>query len=112
MIRIDSKRNKFTYNIYHIVKSFYPGEDVEQKVDREQEALVEKLHSENTTEELKTWSILDKEQIDDTHVRLISDEVILVTYGDGTSETLYQSFAYTCELTEDGWLFTSLSAAD
>ena len=40
MIRIDSKRNKFTYNIYHIVKSFYPGEDVEQKVDREQEALV------------------------------------------------------------------------
>lgn len=79
---------------------------------QEQEALVEKLHSENTTEELKTWSILDKEQIDDTHVRLISDEVILVTYGDGTSETLYQSFAYTCELTEDGWLFTSLSAAD
>ena len=40
MIRIDSKRNKFTYNIYHIVKSFYPGEDVEQKVDEEQEALV------------------------------------------------------------------------
>lgn len=40
MIRIDSKRNKFTYNIYHIVKSFYPGEDVEQKVDGEQEALV------------------------------------------------------------------------
>lgn len=79
---------------------------------QEQEALVEKLHSENTTEELKTWSIADKEQIDDTHVRLISDEVILVTYGDGTSKTLYQSFAYTCELTEDGWLFTSLSAAD
>ena len=40
MVRIDSKRNKFTYNIYHIVKSFYPGEDVEQKVDGEQEALV------------------------------------------------------------------------
>ena len=40
MIRIDSKRNKFTYNIYHIVKSFYTGEDVEQKVDGEQEALV------------------------------------------------------------------------
>ena len=40
MIRIDSKRNKFTYNIYHIVKAFYPGEEVEQKVDGEQEALV------------------------------------------------------------------------
>ena len=40
MIRIESKRNKFTYNIYHIVKAFYPGEDVEQKVDGQQESLV------------------------------------------------------------------------
>ena len=43
MIRIESKRNKFTYNIYHIVKAFYPGEEVEQKVDEQQEPLV-KLH--------------------------------------------------------------------
>ena len=40
MIRIESKRNKFTYNIYHIVKAFYPGEEVEQNVDGEQEPLV------------------------------------------------------------------------
>ena len=40
MIRIESKRNKFTYNIYHIVKAFYPGEEVEQKVDAQQESLV------------------------------------------------------------------------
>lgn len=40
MIRINSKRNKFTYNIYHIAKAFYPGEEVEQTVDGEQEALV------------------------------------------------------------------------
>ena len=79
---------------------------------QEQEALVKKLHSENTTEKLKTWDVVDKEQIDDTHVRLISDEVIEVTYGDGTSKTLYQSYAYTCELTESGWLFTSLSAVE
>lgn len=79
---------------------------------KEQEALVKRLYSKNTKEEILTWSIMDKEQIDDTHVRLISDEVIQVTYGDGTSKKLYQSYAYTCELTEDGWLFTSLSAAE
>lgn len=79
---------------------------------KDQESLVKRLYSKNTKEELLTWSIMDKEQIDDTHVRLISDEVIQVTYGDGTSERLYQSYAYTCELTEDGWLFTSLSAVE
>lgn len=79
---------------------------------KEQEKLVKRLYGKNTKEELLTWNILDKEQIDDTHVRLISEEAIQVTYGDGTSKELYQSYAYTCELTEDGWLFTSLSAVE
>ncbi len=79
---------------------------------KEQEKLVKRLYGKNTKEELLTWNILDKEQIDETHVRLISEEAIQVTYGDGTSKELYQSYAYTCELTEDGWLFTSLSAVE
>ena len=79
---------------------------------QEQEALVKKLHSENITERLKTWYYRDKEQIDATHARITSDEVIEVTYADGTSKTLYQNYVYTCELTEKGWLFTSISAVE
>lgn len=28
MIKIESKKNKFTYNVYHVTKAFYPKEDV------------------------------------------------------------------------------------
>ena len=40
MIEIASKKNKFTYNVYHIVKAFFPEEEITQKVDEGQEALV------------------------------------------------------------------------
>ena len=40
MIEIGSKKNKYTYNAYHIVKSFFPGEEIIQKVDEKQEPLV------------------------------------------------------------------------
>ncbi|HIX62977.1 MAG TPA: coproporphyrinogen dehydrogenase HemZ [Candidatus Mediterraneibacter colneyensis] len=40
MIRISSKKNKYTYNVYHIVKAFFPSEEIIQKVDEKQEPLV------------------------------------------------------------------------
>ena len=40
MIGILSKKNKYTYNAYHIVKSFFPGEEIIQKVDEKQEPLM------------------------------------------------------------------------
>ena len=40
MIEIGSKKNKYTYNAYHIVKSFFPGEEIIQKVDEKQEPLM------------------------------------------------------------------------
>ena len=40
MIGISSKKNKYTYNAYHIVKSFFPGEEIIQKVDEKQEPLM------------------------------------------------------------------------
>ena len=40
MIEIGSRKNKYTYNAYHIVKSFFPGEEIIQKVDEKQEPLV------------------------------------------------------------------------
>ena len=43
MIKIESKKNKFTYNVYHVTKAFYPKEDIEQTVDEKQEPLV-KIH--------------------------------------------------------------------
>lgn len=77
---------------------------------QEQSKLVTKLYSENTKEELKEWSITSTEEIDDTHVRLISDEEYELTYSDGTVKTVPQSFAYECELTEQGWVMTTLEA--
>ncbi len=40
MIRIASKKNKYTYNVYHVVKAFFPNEEIIQKVDEKQEPLV------------------------------------------------------------------------
>ena len=40
MIEIASKKNKYTYNAYHLVKSFFPGEEIAQKVDEKQEPLL------------------------------------------------------------------------
>ena len=40
MIQITCKRNKFTYNVYHITKAFFPAEEIQQKVDEKQEPLV------------------------------------------------------------------------
>ena len=41
MIEIACKKNKFTYNVYHITKAFFPGEEIMQRVDEKQESLVE-----------------------------------------------------------------------
>ena len=40
MIRIASKKNKYTYNVYHAVKAFFPNEEIIQNVDEKQEPLV------------------------------------------------------------------------
>ena len=37
MIRISCKNERFTYDMYHIVKSFLPDAEISQKVDPEQE---------------------------------------------------------------------------
>lgn len=79
---------------------------------QEQSKLVMKLYGENTKEELKNWSITSTEEIDDTHVRLISDEEYELTYSDGTVKTVPQSFAYECELTERGWVVTTLESVE
>lgn len=39
-IRISTKKNKYTYNVYHIVKSFFPDKEIIQKVMEEQDPLV------------------------------------------------------------------------
>ena len=40
MIETSCRKNKYTYNVYHIVKSFFPGEEIIQHVDEKQEPLV------------------------------------------------------------------------
>ena len=40
MIEIEVKKNKYAYNVYHLVKAFFPGEEVTQKVDGKQESPV------------------------------------------------------------------------
>ena len=41
MIEIACKKTKFTYNVYHITKAFFPDEEIVPKVDEKQESLVE-----------------------------------------------------------------------
>ena len=41
MIRISCKNERFTYEMYHIVKSFLHDAEISQKVDPEQELLIE-----------------------------------------------------------------------
>ena len=41
MIRISCKNERFTYDMYHIVKLFLPDAEISQKVDPEQELLIE-----------------------------------------------------------------------
>jgi predicted nucleic acid-binding Zn ribbon protein len=77
---------------------------------QDQKKLVEKLYADGTKEKLTKQGIKSQEDIDDTHVRLISDEEYEITYADGTVKTVSQSFAYVCELTEQGWLLTTLEA--
>lgn len=40
MIEIEVQKNKYAYNVYHLVKAFFPGEEVVQKIDGKQETLV------------------------------------------------------------------------
>lgn len=40
MITISCKENVYTYNLYHIVKAFFPESEIRQTVEKEQELLV------------------------------------------------------------------------
>ena len=79
---------------------------------QDQKKLVSKLFADGTKEKLTKQGIKSKEEIDDTHVRLVSDEEYEITYADGTVKTVPQSYAYVCELTEQGWLLTTLEAVN
>lgn len=79
---------------------------------QDQSKLVAKLYGDGTKEKLTRQGIKSQEEIDDTHVRLVSDEEYEITYSDGTVKTVPQSYAYVCELTEQGWLLTTLEAVD
>ena len=39
MIEIEVQKNKHAYNVYHLVKAFFPGEEVVQKINGKQETL-------------------------------------------------------------------------
>ena len=39
MIEIEVQKNKYAYNVYHLVKAFFPGEEVVQKINGKQETL-------------------------------------------------------------------------
>ena len=62
MIRISCKNERFTYDMYHIVKSFLPDAEISQKVDPEQELLIEMTAEEDPDlEELKSQTSAKKE---------------------------------------------------
>lgn len=74
----------------------------------EQKNLVVQLNSRGITEQVVECRAEGTENIDDTHVRVISNEKIDVSYNDGTEKLISQRYGYICELTKDGWLFTDI----
>lgn len=61
---------------------------------QDQSKLVAKLYGDGTKEKLTRQGIKSQEEIDDTHVRLVSDEEYEITYSDGTVKTVPQSYAF------------------
>mgnify|MGYP007064431944 CR=1 FL=1 len=47
MIQISSKDTLYMYNLYHIVKAFFPNEEISQNLDEKQESLVSVKLEEN-----------------------------------------------------------------
>ena len=48
MIQISSKDTLYMYNLYHIVKAFFPNEEISQNLDEKQESLVSVKLEENS----------------------------------------------------------------
>lgn len=75
----------------------------------EQQQLVNNLHSQNITENVISFECKLQQQDKNTAV-CISDELIGVTYGDGSYQTIEQSYAYHMQLQSDGkWLIDSMA---
>jgi len=78
----------------------------------EQKNLVPQLNSRGITEQVVECRAESTENIDDNHVRVISNEKIAVSYNDGTEKLISQRYGYICELTKDGWLLTDIEKLD
>ena len=75
----------------------------------EQQQLVTNLHSQNITENVISFECRLQQQNKNTAV-WISDELIGVTYGDGSYREIAQSYAYHMQLQSDGnWLIDSMT---
>ncbi len=77
----------------------------------QQTKMAEYFYGQGITEELLSYSIKKTEVLDDGKMRIISDEEIEVTYADGSSKVINQSYAYTC-VNEEGWLFTDMEEVE
>lgn len=98
MITISCKETTYTYNIYHIVRAFYPDEEIEQRLDAEQEPLVRAERRENTDSdagsrdwirfeitEADVWRVMESER---------TEELCAETVNTGMSDTEMQENAY------------------
>ena len=83
MIKIESKKNKFTYNVYHVTKAFYPKEDIVQTVDEKQEPLV-KIHLPEGT----CFSLAPEECVQTEDVQSEKSPVLVLFKADRTGTCL------------------------
>lgn len=79
------------------------------KIYNQQEKVVESLHNKGIREEVQSCQMKSVKEVDSSTVKIISKESILVTYSDGTSKVIDQSYEYRCEKTADGWVFTQMN---
>ena len=73
-----------------------------------QKQVVADLYQRGVKEELQTCQAMETHRISDRVVEITSREIIDVYYADGTQKSVQQSYIYTCESTENGYLLTNM----
>lgn len=80
------------------------------KAYEQQSALVKNYYKRGIHEEVKSYSVSSKKEIDEDTVEISSKENINVSYADGSSKLIRQKYRYTCKYVEQSWIISGMKA--
>ncbi len=82
------------------------------EVYEQQSNIAVNYYNRGIREEVKSYSIVSANIIEDNQVEINSKEKIKVYYADGTSKIVRQEYKYTCEKIDGNWIITKMSDID